>query len=351
MLVFYSWTFLQVINMINIKTNYYCEENAVLLISESEDIDRYKRVLERAKKNNVFQRIEIFRIQRVLSKNGSKFRFVRRKNLMSDNPIIGKDLKVFLSGFWNDALVLIDYLNHYNTIESIALVEEGIVFPSKKQLFQKVDIFHRVYFAGLFYKKYIKKIKEIYSSTDVTVDYSADVERIIMPPITPENGLCYSILIGDSKSFDDYKDCDVVYFDGNYRIVDAKKLTQFYRDIFSPFFSVEEKTIVRLHPSNRNRKILFNHRLVDVDETDILTEELSLFEDLDKKIIITINSAAATNLINIFHREPYIIFINLFYPDLKVDTPKIKIDNKKIFMPTSMNEYLKIVHEIKNRRK
>ena len=150
MTIFYSWTFLQLLNMINLKTNDLKEEKAILFIAGFEDTSRYQRILDYLNRERIFDNIYYLSISQLTGEQKifktKKINDYLKSIIPKNEPING----LVIAGFWCDALLLIRTLDLCYGLKSIFLIEEGIESINIKGVFKKLDIKHRVYYGGIF---------------------------------------------------------------------------------------------------------------------------------------------------------------------------------------------------------
>lgn len=347
MIVFYGWTFLQILNMINVKDHYFKDEKAILLIAGYENTERYQEMLDESVKRGVFCKAE----KLIFSVSGGGIRSLLRRKKEYDSVIERLippcKVKCVTAGFWGDSLLVMDCLHRKYDLREIGIVEEGILFPDKCTLFQKVPLIKRIFYGGLYYKRFIGMIKETYTYGGVENKLAAISRQRLLPKIDMENTNCIELLQRHRALHAPYiNEYHVFYFDGNHRINHFDLLAEFYRTVFSVLHQHHRKISVRLHPSNKTRKPLFDGIADQIDDMPRTVEELSVCGQWNEKIILTVNSASAVNMNRVFGANPYVIYINRLYEDMEVPMPPVIIDNQKNFMPETMEEYCAIIKKI-----
>ena len=347
MTIFYSWTFLQLLNMINLKTNDLKEEKAILFIAGFEDTSRYQRILDYLNRERIFDNIYYLSISQLTGEQKifktKKINDYLKSIIPKNEPING----LVIAGFWCDALLLIRTLDLCYGLKSIFLIEEGIESINIKGVFKKLDIKHRVYYGGIFYKRYLDYVKGIYAYMIFDNCGFKNAKYKCLHQINSNNTVCYNLLSYNKDRIKNYiEKYTVFYFDSNLPVNDLNNLHAFYNELFAPFLKAGERISIRLHPSSSIRSELFNREGLEIDIEKRTVEELAMAADWEKKIIISINSSSAVNMGRIFGVYPYIIYINMLYSDSVVLKPPVIADEEKVFIPRSMQEYNNIVKRI-----
>lgn len=347
MIVFYGWTFLQILNMINVKNNYYKDEKAILLIAGYEDTERYQDMLDESVKRGIFCKTEKLFFLDSRSGRGPLLKRKKEYDSAIERLIPPCKVKCVTAGFWGDSLIVMDCLYRKYGLREIGIVEEGLLFPDKHTLFQKVPLKKRIFYGGFHYKRFIGMIRKTYTYGGVKNKLADISQHRLLPQINTENINCLELLQRNRAWYASYiNEYQVFYFDGNYKINNFDLLTEFYKAVFSALHRHHKKISVRLHPSNKTRRLLFDGIADQIDDTPRTIEELSVCGQWDEKIILTINSAAAVNMNRVFGANPYVIYLNRLYKDMEVALPPVVIDNQKNFMPETMEDYCNIIKKI-----
>lgn len=331
--VYYGWTFLQILNMVNLRSNILVEGNAYLYIAEYEKIDSYHDVMNVIQDKRMFNAISVF-------EGKDAFEIIQQE--------VGRKRKinVIIPGFWCDALLFISELKKLFNLNDIYIIEEGIFVPRRDNLYSTISMVKCIWMGGIFYKSLLRHVNTVYtygvkdSLSDSTLQYKH-------LPILDLSNPCREVLCSKVKSNEKkLMQYDVIYFDQNFNNIDEEKQKRFFNEIFKPLIKRRKKILVRLHPSETGRKRghLFKECGAYLDDMKSTVEEWCICNIWDKKLVLTPHSSAAFNLRRMFGIKVSIIYLNRIFPEINLKIEQEPELNDGEYRPESMEEYRNILN-------
>lgn len=146
----------------------------------------------------------------------------------------------------------------------------------------------------------------------------------------------------------------VIFFDGNLELDELKAMQKKIAIKTTNILGVEN-VLVKLHPSSRDLNYGDN---IDTFNGKIPFEIVMTYEQMERKVLISIFSTACMAPKRDFGQEPYVIFTyKLFKENFSISSQylnqidqlrEIYINKEKIYVPSSMEEYmqtLKLIRE------
>lgn len=350
MKVFYCWTFYQFLNMVNIKSEYFRDENAILYIADFENTNRYQTNIQYCNDRKLF--IEIEKVDFASISNGGLSNDKLAKYFL--NEFKGNKVdEIFLPGFWVDSLKLVRALYTLNHNIKISLVEEGINAPTIKQLYWDLPFLKRLYYGGPTYYRYKTHIVDYYR---YDISPEKEMQKYHHMPLhkVVKGTFCYSMLKeGNEKPIESIQEASCIFLDGNFRKDIDENLEDVYKKVFGLINKYTSSCIVRLHPSGLQRSKIFDDIGVTIDRTNVTLENISVRNNLDGKIFITSNSSGAINMKRVFGYDTYLILLyKILNPAENMSyVPNLPVDNEYVFAPESLQGFDSILRSLKDRIK
>lgn len=335
MIVFYAWTNLQIINYINLKTNYYPESEACLITLKLERIS--DDLLSEVKTSNIFLKvIELQKPKQYLERkrrgiaeycqgifSGIYIRRCITDQLRADMPD-GICTRFVTAAFWSEAMYVYQYLRNNNKQLPIILVEEGLscysapknwLFKTAPSLSVKSMIRSYLYY-GIIPKIAVKHTSDIYMYLPEISSCNEKLRRHRLPMISEKNQPCYSIVKSMAMyGNDEYKKRRIIF------VADAPRtnLKEPYRYVYKALDAllsddkeIIDNIIIKMHPTSGSLSCRFEYGKYDImvdyrgDALEFITYDMTLQD----KIIIANNSMAVYNVIGSMGKKPYIIFMH-----------------------------------------
>jgi hypothetical protein len=349
-IVFYCWTYAQLVNMVNLKLNQYDWKKGYLYIADGENIERYKAFLQRLEENSIFEVIRQFDYSGQSSCKGVVARKKYREQIVLDYFLkdfaLSNQIDFVCAGYWVDSLMILRMLNKMNGNIHVHLIEEGVDLANGKALYMNLSLQKRIEYGGFFYKKYERLIEDYYVYFLRKSCKNYPLAMKFLPRICNDNpvkGLLQCVKLLDSVH-ETYKG-RVVYFDSNCKNENLTDNLWIYKEIFEQCDKLinNKKVLVRCHPSNKARMEAFK-RLNEIEIcNDGVTTEALLVSDINwnKNVICVINSSIALNAKMIYGYEPYLVVLYKLLKQEKLEGIDELLDSysdkRKIIVPTTMN--------------
>lgn len=373
MILFYAWTDTQLINTVNVKENYYSQQQADLLVLNLSRIS--KELIEVIREKRIFREVYILNLpdgymegKRVQLKDKMKALFlgsVYWKNIKQQlKKYIGNNAysHFFTAAFWSETLFVLRYLKKYNPNLEVWFYEDGLANYNgpKGWLFKAVPnrsvkaTIRTILYYGLMpytYRKYVKGVY-LYEPRISNIDY---LETKKIPSINEEqNKECFQICKEMNHSSDEvYQDSDIIY------IADAPDT-----DSTEPFYLVygildsiyeikpDAKVVLKLHPTMEALQIKFadeKYAQLHIDKRKGCIEHILMQVDLDKKIVITGNSSSALYIGYVYNKQPYMILTTNFSSNSRWQEYTQRYtkyyEQGKISVPSNFDELKKCIKE------
>ena len=325
MLAFYACTNTQIINMINVKEQYYRDENADLYILKKNrvDLDLIKCIEEA----NVFNSI-VFIEPYVLPQNALNKIFnlfiAHSPNKYYRNYVLkaigNKNYDKFLTfGFWADALYVLEVFYKKNKNIKVEFVEEGLVnyFPYDKELYycraysgykEKIIRFcaHGI---NLFLLK--KRMRNTYMYKPQFIEDSKFELKEIRAVDFSQNQILKKIFCAyfeyAGENIQKYKDIDFVYLLDNYDFDRHISLIKYY------YAQCKGKSfIIKAHPENTIAEIKTlqeNFQNIKIDTSNFYFESIAAFYNLNNICLISRGSSSAYTMHVLFNVNYHNILI------------------------------------------
>lgn len=392
MIACYAWSNMMILNAMNIKLNYYLEDQMDLFVRMTPGISR--TFLSLIKGNGVFANVYYTsepelpaygRIKSIINLDllNRYKKYYKQYQRMLFNLIGNKNYDIMLTaGFWNDSLYYIDYFYKHNHKLKIILYDEGgASYDNTKRNLCKYYCNRNITpWKSIIRRFTVEKVMEIkyrHLVLDYMYLYSPDRYQKIdprmnvkkIPFIDTGNEHVYHFLKRDMMSIYEMDllpyDRKSIYFiaSGNSKwIPDCDN--QSYGMIDVLIESVNKRdVIIKTHPNNTNNRLMFAkeyERVVFVDRKNTLLEFIYPNVNIENKLIITHASSSAMYVKIMFNKEPYVILIfRLFYQynehgdknaeKYAEDMKALFEDKTRIYIPSTIDEYIDNIREVKKR--
>lgn len=382
MVLFYGWTNTQLINLVNVKVNYFNKVKADLIILK---IDRISENLVKIIESNKIFRKVIFIEQPPFnsrSLNWGNIPIIRTiaygnasreyYNKMLKANFGDTEYSIMLTaGYWAETVFLLKYFYKKNPKITVSFVEEGVseYYEDKAWLCKiilgggiKEKIIRIIYF-GWFSTQCNKKVNSMYLYEPRLCRNKARLQLYKLPHLNGPNQKCMRILHGAMAGIDlsQYKKRYFYYIDTPIlkdNSVKYDKTKQILKEIVEA--TGKEQIIIKIHPITNKKSPGYAKEYepeVFVDRKNYLFESLFAQIDLEKKILITWGSSVVMYPKFMFGKEPYVIFIhgieNTFDKYMKPrvelyasDLVKCYNDKKRVLVVESILELRKILKNI-----
>lgn len=392
MVACYAWSNMMIFNAMNIKLNYYSDEDMDLFVRMSPGISR--EFLSLVKGKDIFANVyytnepeiqEYGRLKKLLKLGWiSHYRKCHKQYERMLHNLIGykKYDIVLVAGFWNDSLYYIDYFYKYNRKLKVILYDEGgASYDNTKHNLCKyycnrkitpwrsrIKRFSTEKVIELRCKHLVQNYMYLYSPERYQkIDRKMQICKI--PFIDIQNKEMFSFLEQDLMSIYEMDllpyDRKNIYFiaSGNFKwIPDCE--SQSIVMIEALMNSVNQNDIIiKTHPNNTENRLHFAKDLenkVFVDRKNALLEFIYPNVDIENKLIITHASSSAMYVKIMFDKEPYVILIfRLFHQyhergdkdaeKYAEDMKDLFRDKSKIYIPNTIDEYIDCIKEVKRK--
>lgn len=387
MIVFYAWTNLQIVNYVNLKTNYYKHSEVYLIVFMLERIS--DELLYEVKKSNVFETvIELKKPESYLERKRKGFvEYIKsvsngvfiKKHIVSQlkNSIGDKKCdKLVTAAFWSETMYIYRYFRRTNKQLEIELIEEGLscynapkdwLFKTSPSLSLKGRIRSLIYYGAL-PKLARKHTTGIYLYLPEISTCNKVRKRYRLPVITDKNQPCYNIVMSMARySNDEYKNRMIIFAADAPRINMDNPYQYVYKALDA--ILIDNKTannvVVKMHPTNSTLDCSFEYVCdgLYVDYRKEALEFITCDMPLSNKIIIANNSASVYNIIGSLGKNPYIIFMHKICQvenaqeeyrndELAKKLKEIYSYSERIGIPENIEELERILHsfikEIRN---
>lgn len=325
MLAFYACTNTQIINMINVKLQYYHDVDADLYVLKKNRVDLdLVKCIEDAKIFKSMVLIEPYVLpQNSLHKVFNVF-IAHSPNRYYRNYVLkalGKKIydKFLTFGFWADALYVLDVFYKKNKNIKVEFVEEGLVnyFPYDQKLY-----YCRVY-SG--YKEKIirfcahginsfllkKRIRNIYMYKPQFAENSKFELKEILPVELRQNQILKKIFCNYFEyaggNIQKYKNIDCVYLLDNYDFDRHISLIKYY------YAQCKGKSfIIKAHPENtiaELKTLQENFQNIKIDTSNFYFESIAAFYNLNTICLISRGSSSAYTMHVLFNANYHNLLI------------------------------------------
>lgn len=386
MVLFYAWTNLVLINMVNTKLSHFPSEEADLLIRCSPTMSQ--ELINEIVNKKIFLNVYYIDIPKIDHRKGIIGKIPKVRLLSTKGDIRNyyarfvkytlrekKYDKLISGGLWNDTIYLLNFLCKINESIEVEYVEEGersyegigalnqvvVVGKWKEKIVQKYNV-------GMLWKKHRKNITNtIYLyRPERYVNNKIIVKKI---PVLSQDNPCYQILNKtimhlDESHFIWYEKRSVCYF-ANYLVPNYEDSYDFAYQIIDSIIKIvgEKQVILKPHTSSTAHRLEFADQYSDeifVDRSVFLFEGMYTKADFTKKILIARTSSALLYPKVMFNQEPFIIFTyrlfnyyHQFGDDLTdnyvKEMKKMYIDKSKVLVPNTLLEFEKMLFTAYNR--
>lgn len=340
MILFFVWTDIQLVNCINVKCNYYKNENAELIAYKRGRIS--ERLLEIVREKRVFSDIYFLELPDFYDEDSvnkmNRFRYVIAhlylKRYLSQEIkalIENKKFTIFLvASFWSETLTIYKNVRKYNKNIQIEIVEEGMAnyTGSKKWIYRAAPssaikaILREFFYCGFLGIEARKKVRCMYLYQPKLMWTNSDRNIKKLPIIDKKNDIVFGIFEEWQENFDNslYEKSKIIYIadeidlDKKDRAV-LKNIVQFLPKVMGPFM------IVKLHPSYSFKgtgKIEEGEKGIWIDYRNQQIENILFRCNVENKILVINHSSVLLYLKCMLGKEPCTIF-----------TYKIQENNRK----------------------
>lgn len=383
MKLYFAFSNIILLTQANIQANVSNDE-ADLLVWSTHPIDYH--LVEMIRSKGIFRNVWYLERPRIW---GGKYKWNKIKNNILKRKFYFRYLERILenqiydefvaAGFWNDALIILEYLKKVNPNIKIGISEEGLKSyycgDKHKKLYympsynrkQKIEAYIR---GGRLFKYVQKNIVADYLTAPVLMRQSVDNEVIALPPIDEKNPIMKSVVDGlfdvyqneFSEIISEYRARKVYYTDSP-----ASKSydpNDYSGDILESLMNEVpiELLVLKTHTNDTVYRRKFGK---DFDEEIFIDRNVYLFEVLfshiyseeEIKVFIVRNSSMAIYLTQMFKVEPIFVFIHrlssryhygwdncgdYYVEDLK----KNMVHPERIFVPDSYVELKEILNKL-----
>ena len=380
MVAFYAFTDMQLINAANIKRNCCADESGDLFIQMAERMSL--NLIQAIENAGIFDRVYYIDPPLLLKR---KWGFLGKlpklwlfgyisahkkyyKKVLNNYEIDQKKYDTFfVSGYWADALSLLDYFYRHNCKMKVVLYEEGIgaYYHTRKELCQHspdtISKKARLQRTFIYYReeKKFRRLPQmlyLYRPELYHEDKRLQTQEI---PVISVNNPCFTIMDKLYSSTEQsyvlrYSKKKVYFFamhtlkgyednhDRTYTIIDAA-LEELFADDF----------LIRAHPEGQVHREEYGAQYeskVYIDRTGISLEPIFSQIDIENKIFIGRQTAAIMYPKYMFGKEPYVIFTyrlyQEYYRDLDEITERYALDLQstysdpcKVMIPRTVQEF------------
>lgn len=335
MIFCYAWTNLLIINMVNVKLNFYKNEKADLIIKSSKSID--ENIVSLIEKSHIFENVFYDEYTSFRPKKKKKHFFEYRKKyadfyerfVLSIGAVEKYD-KVLIAGFWNDGLYMMNALWKHGNKFDIEFVEEGeMSYEEEKRLFraflgsnktQRIFQFLNTFWIRKRFKRAFSKCIYLYSpERKETTKWT-----LMKIPAINENNEIMNIIRNLYEGLPDsqkivYKKHDVIFIANS---LDIAKYENSYNYAYGHIDTIldaigSRNVLIKAHGSvtdSREKFALEYEKEIFVDREVYIFECLFCNECMEDKILIGKNSALLMHPASMFGQEPYIILLYKLYP-------------------------------------
>lgn len=378
MVLFYAWTNVVLLNIVNTKETFFDNEDADLLVRCSPTLS--PKLISDIESMGIFNNVyyidmpKISKTRKILGKI-PKIRMIGMKKplrkfyvrYVQENLANKAYSKIITGGLWNDTLYLLQALYSQNPKIQIEFVEEGErSYEGIKGLCKPIiggnwkNKLVEYYNVGLFLhkcKRNITNVLYLYRPDRYCGDHRLCLKEL--PKIDKvSNNPCFLLLDKMSDTLDNsillrYEKRPVIYianylvpkFESNYDM--AYRIIDLLIKVFK-----QNQIMIKTHTSATEHRFNFAKQYesrIFIDRNAYLFEALYTKMDINNKIFIAKNSTTLLYPKQLFGQEPYLIFTyRLFeyyheYGDeitdkYVSDLKKIYENPEKIFIPNTMME-------------
>ena len=392
MIACYAWSNMMVLNAINIKENFYPDEEMDIFIRMTPGISRSLLGLIKSKDifaNIYYTNVPSLHVYGKLKKKlkidwiGYYRKYHRQYNRLLFNLIGDKKYNmVLIAGFWNDSLYYVDYFYKNNPKLQIVLYDEGgASYDNPKRNLcryycnknitpwrSRVKRFSVEKIMEIKYKHLVQSCIYLYSPERYEkVDRKMKVKRI--PHIDLDNEKIYDFFVKDMSNIYEQDLLPYVKKDILFITMGNSKWIPDCEGQLIPMISAlvdnvnTNNVIIKTHPNNTSNRLQFAKQFEDivyVDRGNQLLEYIYPNIDIENKLLITYASSSAMYVKSMFNKEPYVILtyrlfhqyhergdINAekYYEDMK----NLFDDKTKIYVPNTIDEYVENIREVVNK--
>lgn len=318
MIAFYACTNTQIINMINVKEQYYQNVDADLYILKKNRIDL--DLIQCIKDTKVFKSIifiEPYITSKCFIKKYLALFITHMPNKYYDEILIKKSSNIFYDkfltfGFWSEALYILDYFYRQNTKIEVEFVEEGLVnyFPYRKKLY-----YCRAYYGlkekiirllahglnAFFLKKNINSVYYLYMPEYFP---KSEIQYKKITAIDIKNNYIFSQIFNKyytykKKLLQIYQNKTFIYIFDN---KDIEKHIELIK-IFYKKYNINGNFLIKLHPENTFndiKKIKAEIKDVQIDDSNFYFESLGFYYNIENINLICRGSSIAYNMHMLF---------------------------------------------------
>ncbi len=392
MIACYAWSNMMILNAMNIKINYYPDEDMDLFIRMTPGISR--DLLGIVKSQKIFSSVSytsvpniklLGRIKKKLKLEWVNYyrKYHGQYNRLLFNLVGNKKYDIFLTaGFWNDSLYYIDYFFKNNHNLKIILYDEGgASYDNPKRNLcryycnknitpwkSRIKRFTTEKIMELRYMHLVQNYIYLYSPERyLKMDSKITVKRI--PFIDDKNEKIHNLLHENMMSIYEqdllpYERRGVYFISSSNSnwLPDCEKQSCIMIDALIENVN-GHNIIIKTHPNNTNNRLSFAkeyEKKVFVDRGNVLLEFIYPNVDIENKLIITYASSSAMYAKIMFNKEPYIVLIFRLYHqyhengDINAeqyaeDMKELYQDKSKIYIPNTIDEYIENIKEIQRK--
>lgn len=382
MILFFVWTDVQLINCVNVKCNYYREENAEIIVYLRGRIS--DSLLEIVRRSEVFSAIYILKLPdffeegRVNKENRLGFinDHIRLKEYLSCKikTIIGNKRyeKFLVASFWSETLNIYKNVRKNNKNIQIEIVEEGMANYTgvEKWIYRAAPSSAlKAWLREIFYCGYLgvearKGVSCLYLYRPELVWAKSVKKTKKIPIINNENDIIFKIFSEWQEELDNslYEEQKIIYIADEFELEGETNDVLEYMIRFMPDF-IRRFLIIKPHPlcnfkgkgsiTKSKEGILIDGRVQPV-------ENILFRYDMRDKILIVNHSSVLLYLKCMLDKEPYTIFtyrIRQSYKKGLVDrfdffSERLKgifVEPERLMVPDTLEEFQKIIEKIGRR--
>ncbi len=333
MILCYAWTDTQIDNLVRIRSGIYPDQKVDLLIYKLSRIS--DDLIAAVKMSDIFDHIYIlempeFYLERCRKNFSEKLKAVflgrRYRDYFSrqlDRLIGGKEYTLFLtSAFWSESLLVIRHLRKGRTDIQITLYEEGLsayngppnwLFQAVPNRSVKARLRTVLYYGitSFTYRKYVDGIY-LYKPELSNVDY---LEKRQIPLAAGQIEIINGWQETSEEAENAYRQCDVIYVAEAPKPKSGKRVHNVYEVLDAILYVKKDaKVVVKAHPTMQSIGAAFDdkhHQNVYFDYRSARIESILSKIEIDKKIVLSGNSASPLYIRWVYGKNPYIILLYL----------------------------------------
>lgn len=330
MVIFYAWTDTQLLNCVNVKSNFYDNEKAILIVWKLKRVSDF--IIDTIREKNIFEKI-IYLVPPHYYFERKRVGLIENLQSLVNGKRLRKDIetklqcelgncrvdKFITAAFWSESLMVYRYIKRYNFNIDIYFIEEGLacynspkgwLYKTSPSFSFKAKIREIMYYWNWTIKAQ-KSVKGIYLYAPYCNNGNLKMPLIKMPQITLKNSTTYKILekVSDSRA-NEYSKRRIYYIADAPHSGELLYDNQFNKELSMILKCVpEENVCVKMHPLMETENLLkTRYKEVWFDDSGVTMPQRLLNLDVDKKIFICGMSSTVFELKNSFGKTPYIIF-------------------------------------------